>query len=367
VSIIAWHGAVVCGGYDYEARVWQGPIGPVVWFLVPSFFALSGFLVMGSLQRNDLLSFLALRGLRIFPALAVELVLSAFIIGGLLTTLPVTAYFTDTRFFDYFGNLIGIVRYELPGVFQTMPTPAVNLQLWTIPYELDCYIVLSCLALLGLHRRPGVLLGLVVGLGVAFALHSAATGDLGARRMPMPGPALVFSFLCGAALYALRDRVPFKGSLFVAALVLSWLSLRSLEFHYAAALPVAYVTIYLGLLGAMYFAPPCRNIVFLGAACYFSFLNAVVIHNHLHQGNALNQRQVVSLHGLHHQVADPGITKNHFHQQRRAEQEAELHADHCDGGKCGVLEDMTPEDAALGQAAQPRDLDIGLVGGFDQA
>jgi len=248
VSIIAWHGAVVCGGYDYEARVWQGPIGPVVWFLVPSFFALSGFLVMGSLQRNDLLSFLALRGLRIFPALAVELVLSAFIIGGLLTTLPVTAYFTDTRFFDYFGNLIGIVRYELPGVFQTMPTPAVNLQLWTIPYEFDCYIVLSCLALLGLHRRPGVLLGLVVGLGVAFALHSAATGDLGARRMPMPGPALVFSFLCGAALYALRDRVPFKGSLFVAALVLSWLSLRSLEFHYAAALPVAYVTIYLGLL-----------------------------------------------------------------------------------------------------------------------
>jgi fatty acid desaturase len=30
--------------------------------------------------------------------------------------------------------------------------------------------------------------------------------------------------------------------------------------------------------------PACRNPLFLGAACYFSFLNTVVIHNHLHQG-----------------------------------------------------------------------------------
>ena len=33
-----------------------------------------------------------------------------------------------------------------------------------------------------------------------------------------------------------------------------------------------------------YLVPACRNVVVLGAACYFSFLNAVVIHNHLHQG-----------------------------------------------------------------------------------
>jgi fatty acid desaturase len=34
----------------------------------------------------------------------------------------------------------------------------------------------------------------------------------------------------------------------------------------------------------MFAVPACRNALFLGAACYFSFLNAVVIHNHLHQG-----------------------------------------------------------------------------------
>jgi fatty acid desaturase len=47
---------------------------------------------------------------------------------------------------------------------------------------------------------------------------------------------------------------------------------------------IGIVGVYLALLGAMYFVPACRNVVFLGAACWFSFLNAVVIHNHLHQG-----------------------------------------------------------------------------------
>jgi fatty acid desaturase len=44
------------------------------------------------------------------------------------------------------------------------------------------------------------------------------------------------------------------------------------------------VGVYVALLAAMYLVPACRNPLFLGAACYFSFLNTVVIHNHLHQG-----------------------------------------------------------------------------------
>lgn len=44
------------------------------------------------------------------------------------------------------------------------------------------------------------------------------------------------------------------------------------------------VAVYWGLLGSMYFVPACRNVLFFFAACYFSFLNSVVIHNHMHQG-----------------------------------------------------------------------------------
>lgn len=54
--------------------------------------------------------------------------------------------------------------------------------------------------------------------------------------------------------------------------------------HPAEWRQIGIVGVYLGLLGAMYFVPACRNLLVLAAACYFSFLNAVVIHNHLHQG-----------------------------------------------------------------------------------
>ena len=54
--------------------------------------------------------------------------------------------------------------------------------------------------------------------------------------------------------------------------------------HPAEWRQVGIVAVYLGLLGSMYAVPACRNVFFLAAACYFSFLNTVVIHNHLHQG-----------------------------------------------------------------------------------
>lgn len=47
---------------------------------------------------------------------------------------------------------------------------------------------------------------------------------------------------------------------------------------------VGLIAVYLGVLASMYFLPVCRNVFFFAAACYFSFLNTVVLHNHLHQG-----------------------------------------------------------------------------------
>lgn len=259
VSIIVWHGIAVCYGFKVEATFWQAPLGHFFRFVVPSFFALSGFLVMGSLYRNDLLSFLTLRGLRIFPALGVELVLSAFIIGSLATSLTLRAYFSDSTFYAYFGNLIGIVQYTLPGVFQDMPVSPVNLQLWTIPYELDCYLALSALAIVGLHRRPVPLLVLSAGFGFLLFGYQAIIGGLELSTGRAAGNVVVLSFLCGAGLFALRDRVPFRTSLFVAALILSWMFLESSETQYLSPLPVAYVTVYLGLLN------PRRLFVLRGA------------------------------------------------------------------------------------------------------
>lgn len=81
------------------------------------------------------------------------------------------------------------------------------------------------------------------------------------------------------------------------------------------------VAVYLGLLAAMYFVPACRNVVFFVGACYFSFLNAVVIHNHLHKGifksKALNRafRCVLSFGALYPasaNIASHNLVHHHF-------------------------------------------------------
>lgn len=84
---------------------------------------------------------------------------------------------------------------------------------------------------------------------------------------------------------------------------------------------IGIVTVYWALLFSMYFVPACRNVAFLVGACYFSFLNAVVIHNHLHKGifknKALNRafRCVLSFGALYPasaNVASHNLVHHHF-------------------------------------------------------
>jgi peptidoglycan/LPS O-acetylase OafA/YrhL len=249
LSVIALHTILVCDGRAAETALWTGAFRPVALFIVPSFFALSGFLVAGSLERNDLPAFLTLRALRIFPALAVEVVVSAVLIGPLLTSLPLVQYFQSPLFSEYFQNMLGRIHYLLPGVFEHLPGGAsVNLQLWTVPFELECYLALSLLALLGLHRRPRLLLALLV----AFCLGTFATQAIAGRFWPLddrpPGRMIVICFLFGASLYALRDRLPCTAAPFALSLVLTWFCLTFPQAVFLAPLPVAYLTVYLGLL-----------------------------------------------------------------------------------------------------------------------
>src|SRR5262249_6839314 len=121
--------------------------------LVPSFFALSGYLVAGSFERCRTIGmFIGLRVLRIFPALSVETILSAFILGPIFTIYSLGDYFSNPLLFSYLGNIVGHVQFELPGVFETNPDPhVVNGQLWTVPYELYCYIVTAFIGIFGMR------------------------------------------------------------------------------------------------------------------------------------------------------------------------------------------------------------------------
>jgi len=249
ITVIAFHTVWVCYGDEGERAFWSGPFRPVFCAIVPSFFALSGFLVAGSLERNPLAAFLTLRAVRIFPALAVEVLISALLIGPLLTSLTVNGYFSDPLFYHYLLNLIGDIHYQLPGVFENLPAAnTVNIQLWTVPIELECYILISILALVGLTRKPRWFLVALLAATIAVLGKEWVLGVFPVQNSRPANNLLVLSFLFGISLYMLRDRVTFNWPLFGFALCASWFCFMQVETTYLAPLPVAYATVFLGLL-----------------------------------------------------------------------------------------------------------------------
>ena len=54
--------------------------------------------------------------------------------------------------------------------------------------------------------------------------------------------------------------------------------------HPAEWRQIGIVAVYWSIMATGYFAPATRGLPLFAAACYFSFLNAVVVHNHMHRG-----------------------------------------------------------------------------------
>jgi peptidoglycan/LPS O-acetylase OafA/YrhL len=217
-GIIAWHTASLSGHVEI-ARA------SAFWFseymLVPMFFALSGFLVAGSGMRLSAKNFLLNRAARIVPALVADIVFAALLIGPLVTTLPVSLYFTDAAFFSYFLNMVGWIHFSLPGVFQSNPSWEVNGALWTVPFEISCYVILTVLMISGAIRRPKfvpLLTYAVLIVGIPLRLmtsHLVSDHPTFLEKLAMDlflhrGSLLWPSFLIGIVLYQLRYYVPFS-------------------------------------------------------------------------------------------------------------------------------------------------------------
>lgn len=246
-AIVGYHTVVTSYGVDAQTALALGPARPITASVLPMFFALSGFLVSGSLERSrTLVSFLGLRVIRIFPALAVESLIAMMIIGPLFTVYSMNMYFSDPQFRSYAYNMLGMIHYDLPGVFLSNPMSKVNGQLWTLPYELKCYVAISVFVILRIYKRHHLFIFGCLALQVYVTLMIYLTiepDDVGV----VGGPVLVLAFLYGSLLYRIRNRIDWSFPLFVVALLASVVLLYFPVVNSLAALPMAYVTVYLGL------------------------------------------------------------------------------------------------------------------------
>jgi peptidoglycan/LPS O-acetylase OafA/YrhL len=167
-----------------------------------AFFAISGYLIASSWQKNPrLIPYLVNRSLRIFPALIVIVVATVLLIGPAVTTLNTAQYFHSDVVYRYLLNLSLTAQYELPGVFETgHRSSAVNGVLWTLGPEFICYLIVAVVGLLLRTRSSwGYLVFGVVAVGIALIPGQ----QLGLAWMGPAGTTWVF-FAVGALL----SRVP---------------------------------------------------------------------------------------------------------------------------------------------------------------
>lgn len=232
--------------------------------ILPMFFALSGFLVTASAFRNSIRDFVFHRALRIVPALAVEICLSALILGPLLTTHTLAEYYSSAKTFIYFTNIFGWVHYELPGVFETNPlSGVVNGSIWTIPHEIACYVIIVLLMSVGALKKPVLLIALAGAMLAVAGLARITLGKVGMQELVGPNMSDILSqmtrllpyFVLGCATYLYRHSIPLNGPLFLACIA-GLLGVSLLVDHSAAQSPIfslavapllIYVTVYIGL------------------------------------------------------------------------------------------------------------------------
>lgn len=220
LAVVGYH---VLGYGGHEEMIATTPLWYGQTTGLPVFFALSGLLVAASGQRLNLPQFIMFRALRLMPALAVEVVFCALILGPIFTTLAVREYFSHAEFYSYFLNMIGWVHFELPGLFEYAPDQKVNAALWTIPYELVCYAFVGGLIITRIIYSFRWTLALVL---IYFAM--ALLIDLTPIRESMPGKLAwlsklffmgapgrcIFAFMLGVLAWQVRYKIPVSGKLF---------------------------------------------------------------------------------------------------------------------------------------------------------
>lgn len=250
LSIILWHTVQVCYGPKAENWFWTGPLRPLVYLLVPSFFALSGFLVTGSLERNEITKFVFYRMVKIYPALILEITLSALIFGAIFTNMPLVEYFRSGDLFNYLLNITGIrslMIFTLPGVFEANPSHIVNGQLWSIPIEFECYLILILMSVFGAFKKPYVVaLALYIVAVVYMCIMIAMHRHLPTTVRPQDG-IVIASFICGVIVYLLRDKIKISAFLFFLSFAAMWISFLYASTEILAVFPMTYCTIWIGV------------------------------------------------------------------------------------------------------------------------
>ncbi len=218
-----------------------------VW--VDGFFTVSGFLITASwLRRPHLREYWKARFLRIFPGLWVCLLVTAFVIAPIAAavkhwSLPLSgevAYVVN-------NGLLNVYYAGIDGTPKGIPWPGVwNGSLWTLVFEMLCYVAVCVLGVLGLLKRQWVL----PTLFVVSVVWSAYVGypTMALQTIPQMLARFAVVFFAGALIFQYQHAIPARWSLVAACVLVVIFSGLAPNYRLIAALPLAYAIIVSGAL-----------------------------------------------------------------------------------------------------------------------
>ncbi|MBR1907454.1 acyltransferase [bacterium] len=214
------------------------------------FFVISGFLITKSwVNEPRVINFLKKRILRIFPALIVVVLFSAFILGPLITNLPLDEYFSSEDFFKYVRNVcLYKICHILPGVFVNNPYPnVVNGSLWSLPLEFLLYLIVMVFGLLKLLNKTKTFLWILL-ISLIFLFH-VFIGDWIDKTFLLCSGQKFFKmamlFLMSSFLYIKRDSIEMSFNFFILAVLLWICSVNTDVFYFIQWFTLPYIIIYI--------------------------------------------------------------------------------------------------------------------------
>jgi peptidoglycan/LPS O-acetylase OafA/YrhL len=201
---------------------------------VSGFFAISGFLILISFQNSRSMgSYFKKRCARIYPGYIVAFLFCVLVVAPLSGVSWSTILAPKTLATNLVLPLVfGKPRVE--GAFADMPWTVLNGSLWTIRYEFLCYIMVAALGVLGLLKKPKLVLALFLAALVMHLLQGRyqIREDESAIKVPglaASGPWWRFMtyFAAGMVLAVYQQKIPYRLSIAfacaVALAVSTWL------------------------------------------------------------------------------------------------------------------------------------------------
>lgn len=214
--VVYSHSYYLSGKFSEPLFVWSEGKTFLGHFGVLAFFVLSGYLITKSFENSpSIWRFLWHRFLRLYPALWVCLLVTAFILGPLVFFTGVRegsylamqpspiGFFTENLFSPYRQITIG-------SLFSTNPFPVINGSLWTLFYEAFCYLGVAVFGLAGfikVRKTFGVVMLFSI-LCLYLLWHVSSPGWLPtkiSRLFDTPGKVLCVHFLSGMILALVPD------------------------------------------------------------------------------------------------------------------------------------------------------------------